>query len=60
MAEQLLNYFGSLRKVFAASTTEIAVGAGLGKSRALSFVKLLDAGYKGSKTVPSQASLRQE
>ena len=60
MAAQLLDYFGSLRKVFAASATEISIGAGLGKSRALHFVKLLDAGYKGSKTIPSQASLRQE
>jgi DNA excision repair protein ERCC-4 len=60
MAEKLLDYFGSLRKVFAASVTEISVGAGLGKSRALSLVKLLDAGYKGSKTVPSQTSLRKE
>ena len=60
MAKQLLDHFGSLRKVFAASTTEISVGAGLGKSRGLSFVKLLDASYKGSKTVLSQASLHQE
>lgn len=60
MAEQLLDHFGSLRKVFTASLTEISVGAGLGKSRALNLVRLLDVGYKGSKTVPSQASLRQE
>ena len=60
MAEQLLTHFGSLRKVFAASTTEMSVGAHLGKARALSLVKLLDAGYKGSKTVLSQASLSQE
>src|SRR5437773_2401509 len=60
VAEQLLDHFGCLRKVFAASLTEISVGAGLGKARALSLVRLLDAGYKGSKTVPSQASLSQE
>jgi DNA excision repair protein ERCC-4 len=60
MAEQLLTHFGSLRKVFSASLTEMSVGAHLGKARALSLVKLLDAGYKGSKTVPSQASLSQE
>jgi len=60
MAEQLLDHFGSLRKVLAASVTEMSVGAGLGKARALSLVKLLDAGYKGSKTVPSQASLSQD
>jgi len=60
MAEQLLGHFGSLRKVLAASLTEMSVGAGLGKARALNLVKLLDAGYKGSKTVPSQASLGEE
>jgi DNA excision repair protein ERCC-4 len=60
MAKQLLDHFGSLRKVFAASVTEMSVGAGLGKARALGLVKLLDVVYKGSKTVPSQASLSQE
>jgi DNA excision repair protein ERCC-4 len=60
MAEQLLVHFGSLRKVLAASVTEMSVGAGLGKARALNLVKLLDSSYKGSKTVPSQASLSQE
>ena len=60
MARQLLDHFGSLRRVFAASATEISVGAGLGKSRALSLIKLLDMSYKSSKTVTSQASLRQE
>jgi DNA excision repair protein ERCC-4 len=60
MADQLLDYFGSLRRVFAASVTEMSVGAGLGKARALSLVKLLDAGYKGSKTLPPQTILSQE
>ena len=59
LAEKLLNHFGSLRKVFAASATEMSVGAGLGKSRALSLLRLLDAGDKGSKTVPKQTSLGQ-
>jgi len=60
MAEQLLGYFGSLRKVFSASMTEIAVGAGLGRSRALALTKLLDSRYKASRTVIPQASLNQE
>ncbi len=60
MAKQLLAHFGSLRRVFAASVTDISVGAGLGKARALNLVKLLDAGYKGSKTVLPQTSLSQE
>ena len=60
MAGQLLGYFGSLRKVFSASMTEIAVGADLGRSRALALTKLLDSRYKASRTVTSQASLSQE
>jgi len=60
MAKQLLDYFGSLRRVFAASVTEMSVGAGIGKARAFSLVKLLDAGYKTSKTIPPQTSLSQE
>jgi DNA excision repair protein ERCC-4 len=60
MAGQLLGYFGSLRRVFSASMTEIAVGAGLGRSRALALTKLLDSRYKASRTVVSQASLSQE
>ena len=60
MAEQLLAQFGSLRRVFAASVTEIAVGAKVGRARALSLTRLLDAAYKPSKTVASQASLSQE
>jgi len=60
MAGQLLGHFGSLRKVFSASMTEIAVGAGLGRSRALALTKLLEARYKASRTVASQASLSQE
>jgi DNA excision repair protein ERCC-4 len=59
-AGQLLGYFGSLRKVFSASMTEIAVGAGLGRSKALALTKLLDSRYKASRTLISQASLRQE
>jgi DNA excision repair protein ERCC-4 len=60
MAGQLLGYFGSLRNVFSASMTDIAVGAGLGRSRALALTKLLDASYKASRTIVSQASLGQE
>ncbi len=60
MAEQLLSHFGSLRRVFSASVTEMSVGAGVGRARALSLTKLLDATYKASKTAPSQTSLSQE
>ncbi len=58
MAEQLLASFSSVRKVFAASTTEMAVGARIGKARALSLNKILDAPYKASKTIPLQSQLR--
>ena len=60
LAEQLLHHFGSLRKVFAASITDMSIGAGLGKARAFSLAKLLDAGYKGSKMVSSQSNLSPE
>ncbi len=60
MAEQLLSHFGSLRKVFSASITEMAVGADVGRARALSLSKLLDAGYKASKMGPPQSSLSQK
>ncbi len=57
MAGQLLSHFGSLRKVFAASVTEMAVGADVGRARALTLTRLLDAGYKASRTPPPQSSL---
>src|SRR5207244_10075221 len=59
-AEQLLSHFGSLRRTFNASVTEMAVGAGIGKSKALSLRALLDAPYKPSKGVHSQTQLRAE
>jgi DNA excision repair protein ERCC-4 len=60
MAEQMLAHFGSLRKVFAASVTELTVGAKLSRARALRIVKLLESGYKGSKTERTQTSLSQD
>jgi DNA excision repair protein ERCC-4 len=60
IAGQLLGYFGSLRGVFSASMTEIAVGAGIGRSKALAITKLLDSRYKASRTIVSQASLSKE
>jgi len=59
-AEQLLSYFGSLRRTFNASVTEMAVGAGIGKAKALSVRALLDASYKPSKGVHSQTRLGTE
>jgi DNA excision repair protein ERCC-4 len=59
-AEQLLSYFGSLRRTFAASVTEMSVGAGIGKTKALKVRALLDASYKPSKGVHSQTQLREE
>jgi ERCC4-type nuclease len=59
-AEQLLSHFGSLRRTFSASVTEMAVGAGIGKTKALNVRALLDASYKPSKGVHSQTQLRAE
>ncbi len=58
MAEQMLGVFGSVRKVFGASVTEMAVGAGIGRAKALSINKVLDATYQGGGKAPSQAMLR--
>ena len=58
MAEQLLSTYGSVRKVFAASVTEMAIGAGIGRSRALTLNKILDTPYKASKGEQGQARLR--
>jgi len=58
MAEQLLSTYGSVRKVLAASVTEMAVGAGIGRSRALTLNKILDAPYKASKGEQGQSRLR--
>jgi len=40
--------------------TEMAVGAGIGKAKALSIRALLDAAYKPSKGIHSQTQLRAE
>lgn len=58
VAEQLLVSLGSVRKTFAASITDMAVGAGIGKSRALTINRILDAPYKASRTGPGQTRLR--
>ncbi len=58
MAEQLLSTYGSVRKVFSASVTEMAIGAGIGRSRALSLNKILDTPYKASKGEQGQSRLR--
>src|SRR6059036_1337011 len=58
MAEQLLTNFGSVRKAFAASVTDMAIGAGIGRSKALTINRILDAPYKASKTGRGQTHLR--
>ncbi len=59
LAEKLLVHFGTVRRVFEASTTEMAVGAGLGRSRALGVRKMLDADYK-AKERHGQVGLKEE
>jgi len=58
MAKQLLTYFGSLRKVFSATTTDMAVGARIGRARALALTRLID--YETSRTTDGQTSLKAE
>jgi ERCC4-type nuclease len=58
MANQLLLHFGSIRKVFTASVTEMAVGAGIGRAKALSLNRILDTPYKASKAETGQSRLR--
>jgi DNA excision repair protein ERCC-4 len=58
VAKQLLDHFGSLRKVFEANTTDMAIGARIGRARALALTKLFD--YEtSSKTSRSQVSLAE-
>lgn len=59
LAEKLLVHFGTVRRVFEASTTEMAVGAGLGRSRALGVRKMLDADYKANER-HGQVGLKEE
>jgi len=59
LAAQLLTHFGSVRRVFQASATEMAVRAGIGRSRALSLRKKLDADYK-EKGKQAQVRLKEE
>jgi DNA excision repair protein ERCC-4 len=59
VAEQLLLHFGTIRRIFEASTTEMAVGAGIGRSRALGLRKMLDADYK-AKGKHGQTRLKEE
>ena len=58
MAEQLLTSFGSVRKAFAASVTEMAISASIGRSKALTINRILDAPYKASKAGRGQTQLR--
>ncbi|HZD13308.1 MAG TPA: ERCC4 domain-containing protein [Candidatus Binatus sp.] len=46
LGRQLLDHFGSVRRVFEASATDMAIGAGIGRGKALALRKVLDADYK--------------
>lgn len=59
LAAQLLSHFGSVRRVFEASATEMAVGAGIGRTKAVGLRKMLDADYKG-KGKQDQVGLEEE
>jgi DNA excision repair protein ERCC-4 len=48
LSEKLLQSFGSVRHVFAASSTELAVKGGVGRARARRIQEVLDAKYQGA------------
>jgi len=48
MGEKLLESFGSVRNVFRASRSELALKGGIGYARAAKIQELLDAGYRQS------------
>lgn len=55
LAEKLLRSFGSVRKVFTATRSELAVRAGIGQARARKIQELLDAPYQ--RAGPKQTEL---
>jgi len=60
LAERVLLRFGTVRRVFSASTAEFSTVRGLGRAKAEKIVRLLDAEYgqalRREKHVPLDAS----
>ncbi len=57
LAERLLHWFGSVRRVFAASVPELSLVSGVGRTRAQAITDLLDASFTESGSPPPQLKL---
>ena len=57
LAERLLQWFGSVRRVFTASVPELSLVNGVGRTRAQTIADLLDSPYKKSERRPPQSRL---
>ena len=60
LARKLLERFGTVRRVFGASLTELAVRGGIGRARAQRVASILDLPYRRGPVVERQSSLRPE
>jgi ERCC4-type nuclease len=60
LGSRLLERFGTVRRVFVASRSELAVRGGIGKARAQKVTALLDLPYRDSRVGGRQATLRPE
>lgn len=60
LAERLLERFGTVRRIFGASPSELAVRGGLGRSRARKVSSILDLPYRSEYAKGRQSVLRPE
>jgi len=60
LAERLLERFGTIRKVFCASPSELAFRGGLGRSRAHKVSSILDLAYRSRRVIGRQSTLGSE
>lgn len=60
LAERLLKRFGTVRRVFGASRSELAIKGGLGRSRAQKVSAILDLPYRPACARGRQATLKAE
>lgn len=60
LARRLLERFGTVRRVFGASLTELAMRGGIGRARAQKVASVLDLTYRYSLVPGRQSSLRPE
>ncbi len=57
LADRMLSWSGSVRRVFSASISELSLVSGIGRTRAETITNLLDAPYKKSEKPPPQLKL---